>query len=293
MLSSSWLEAFIVFAEQLNFTHAARLLHLSQPALHVQIARLGEEVGVPLYQRIGRRLELTAAGIEVLRFARESRERSAQIVEELRTGQSHRPVTLAAGTGAYLYLLGPALREFTRRCKARLELLVRDRAATIAAVRSGEAHLGVATIDGPLDGLEVKTLLRVEQVLVMPARHALCRKRRLQLCDLANQPLIVPPEGQPQRTTLAQALASAGVPWQVAIEATGWQLVLRFVELGMGLTVVNGCCELPRGLVARPLPELPRVSYCLVNRALGRAGPARRGDAALLRQILIDRVPAR
>jgi len=286
MLSSSWLEAFIVFAEQLNFTHAARLLHLSQPALHVQIGRLTEEIGVPLYQRIGRRLELTAAGIELLRFARESRERSEQIVEALRTGESHQPVTLAAGTGAYLYLLGPALREFTRRPKARLELLVRDRAAAVAAVRSGEAHLGVATLDGPLDGLEVKTLTRVEQVLVLPARHALARKRRLQLCDLANQPLIVPPEGQPQRTTLAQALASAGVPWRVAIEATGWQLVLRFVELGMGLTVVNGCCELPRGLVARPLHELPRISYCLINRSISRTASLR-SDAALLRRILM------
>lgn len=289
MLSSSWLEAFIVFAEQLNFTHAARLLHLSQPALHVQIARLTEEIGVPLYQRIGRRLELTAAGIELLRFARDSRERSNQFVDELRTGCSHQPVKLAAGTGAYLYLLGPALREFTRRSQARLELLVRDRAATVAAVRSGEAQLGVATIDGPIDGLDTKALLRVEQVLVMPARHALSRKRTLRLTDLANQPLIVPPEGQPQRTTLAQALASAGVSWQVAIEATGWPLVLRFVELGMGLTVVNGSCELPRGLVARPLHELPRVSYCLIS----RSGASRRGEVAVLRQLLIDRVRER
>src|SRR5262245_15941049 len=102
MLPSAWLEAFIAFAEHLNFTHAARALHLSQPALHVQIGKLTEAIGVPLYRRSGRRLELTAAGVALAGFARETRERSSRVVEELRTGHSHQPVTLAAGTGAFV-----------------------------------------------------------------------------------------------------------------------------------------------------------------------------------------------
>src|SRR4051812_16428448 len=105
MLRSEWLEAFIVFAERLNFTHAARALHLSQPALFVQIAKLSAEVGVPLYQPRGRLLQLTAAGRRLLAYARESQERAGEIVDELRTGQPHPTVTLAAGTGSYLYLL--------------------------------------------------------------------------------------------------------------------------------------------------------------------------------------------
>ena len=286
MLSSTWLDSFIAFAEHLNFTHAARALRLSQPALYVQISKLAEEVGIPLYQRIGRRLELTAAGVDLLRFARENRERSRCFLEELRTGHSDQPVTLAAGTGAYLYLLGPALREFQRRSSSRLELLQRDRAGAVAAVRSGEAHLGVAPLDSTPEGIEVKLLLRVDQALVLPARHRLARKRRVRLSDLAGESLIVPPEDHAQRATLAQALASAGVPWRVAVEATGWQLVLRFVELGMGLTVVNSCCKPPRGLVLRPLAELPRVSYALLT----RASTSRRGEAARLAQLLLERV---
>ena len=62
MLRTEWLEAFIAFAERLNFTHAARALHLSQPALFVQISKLGEAVGVPLYFRQGRQLQLTMLG---------------------------------------------------------------------------------------------------------------------------------------------------------------------------------------------------------------------------------------
>lgn len=288
MLSSAWLEAFIAFAEHLNFTHAAAALHLSQPALHVQIGKLSEAIGVPLYQREGRRLELTAAGIELLAFAREERERSARVLEELRTGHSALPVRLSAGSGAYLYLLGPAIREFRRRSASRLALLQHDQAGTIAALRSGSAHLGIATLDGVPDGLDAEPLLRVPQVLVLPRRHALARKRSLRLADLSHQPLIVPPEGRPQRAMLSQALLNAGVPWRVAVEATGWHLVLHFVGLGLGLTVVNGSCKLPPGLVARPLGELPEVSYFL----LSRAGAVHRPEVALLQKILREHVAA-
>src|SRR4051812_19123461 len=106
MLRAEWLEAFIAFAERLNFTHAAKALHLSQPALHVQIAKLAEQVGMTLYQRRGRQIVLTNAGRQLLAFARDEQERSQRFVDELRTGERHASVSLAAGTGAFLYLLG-------------------------------------------------------------------------------------------------------------------------------------------------------------------------------------------
>jgi DNA-binding transcriptional LysR family regulator len=98
---------------------------------------------------------------------------------------------------------------------------------------------------------------------------------------------VVPPIGQPQRASLAQALASAEVDWRVAVEATGWELMLRFVALGVGLAIVNGCCRLPPGLVARPLAELPRVTYFVIHRAVGRLSD----EAAQLRRELVAGVP--
>ena len=65
------LQAFGVFAEELNFTHAARLLHISQPALHVKIQKLGDELGLTLYRKEGRNLYLTKDGTTVASFARE------------------------------------------------------------------------------------------------------------------------------------------------------------------------------------------------------------------------------
>jgi len=266
MLRSEWLESFIAFAERASFTHAAKALHLSQPALFVQIAKLSEAVGVALYEKRGRQLVLTDAGVALLAFARDARQRSTEVVTALRTGRPEPTVTLAAGTGAFLYLLGPGLRDFMRSSSARLRLLHRDRAGTVEAVRRGEAQLGVAAFDAMPDDLSAQLLTRVSQVLVVPRRHRLARKRHVTLADLRDEALIVPPVGGPQRATLAQALDSAEVPWRVAVEATGWELVLRFAELGVGLAIVNGCCRIPRGLVARPLAELPRVAYYVVER---------------------------
>ncbi len=54
------------------------------------------------------------------------------------------------------------------------------------------------------------------------------------------------------------------------VEAGGWELMLHFASLGMGLAIVNGCCRLPPGLIARPLEELPRVRYQVLQRAGSR-----------------------
>src|SRR5688572_9860058 len=111
LLKTEWLESFVAFAERLSFTRAAEARHISQPALHVQIAKLGGELGVPLYRRDGQRLVLTTDGTKLLAFAREELERTRVFRDLLATGASREPVVLAAGEGAYLYLLGDALHD--------------------------------------------------------------------------------------------------------------------------------------------------------------------------------------
>jgi DNA-binding transcriptional LysR family regulator len=261
-----WLEAFVVFAERLSFTAAARELHVSQPALHVQIARLTEALGAPLYRREGRGLVLTAQGQEALRLAREIRERSRELRDVVRTGASAQPVVLAAGEGAYLYLLGDGVAQFSARGGAPLRLLTRDSDGTLAALDRGEAHLGVAALASVPDGLDAERLTDVPLVVAMPAGHRLAKKRRVALRDLDGARLVVPPHGRPLRTQVAGALLGAGVGWEVAVEATGWPLMLHFVRLGVGLAVVNACCAVPRGVVTRPLPALPPVRYWLLRR---------------------------
>ena len=133
------LQAFAVFADTLNFSETARQLHISQPALHTKIRKLGEHLRVPLYVRQGRALALTAEGLDVARHARELLALNQRFVRSLAGDAPADSVSLVAGEGAYLHLLGQAITRFRRaQPQAQLRLLVGDRERAMAAVQQAE-----------------------------------------------------------------------------------------------------------------------------------------------------------
>ncbi|MFC4313673.1 LysR family transcriptional regulator [Steroidobacter flavus] len=253
--------AFAEFAEDGNFSKAAVRLHISQPALHTKIAKLGRTVDRPLYIRRGRSIEITPAGRKVQRFARELSASTLAFQSDLLEQESAQTVVLAAGEGSYLYLLGQGIRAHLSANKHSLQLITADGAAAVEAVQSGRAHLGVASLDVIPKGMMTQPLTRVGQMLVLPKQHPLAARRRIRLRDLDGAELIVPPSGRPHRAMLSQMLQSAEVSWRVAVEASGWEVMLHLVKLGMGLAIVNACCRVPTGVVVRPLPELPALQY--------------------------------
>jgi len=77
-------------------------------------------------------------------------------------------------------------------------------------------------------------------------------------------------------------LQSAKVDWQVAVEASGWEVMLKFVQLGLGAAVVNSICTIPKGLVAIPVAGLPEIHY----HAIHLKGSAKSGAAAALKKLI-------
>ncbi|MBU2670409.1 LysR family transcriptional regulator [Actinoplanes bogorensis] len=264
-VSADALASFAVFADHLNFTRAAEELHISQPALHVKVRKLAESLGRPLYRRTGRRLTLTADGEAVARFAREHDDRLTHFLSEFAGAAYARPVVLASGQGAYLYLLGDTIRRMLADEPTRLRLLNCDHRQMLAAVRSGHAHVGVGVLDVRPDDLTVLELATFPQMLFVPSGHRLARRRSVTLRDLGGESLVVPPQHRPQRVLIEQGLRSAGAEWTVAVEAEGWPLITHFAALGVGLAIVNGCVPVPRGLVAKPVTDLPTVTYHVVH----------------------------
>ncbi|WP_067461773.1 LysR family transcriptional regulator [Actinomadura macra] len=253
-LSADALASFAVFADHLNFTRAAEALRISQPALHVKVQKLAETLGRPLYLRQGRRLVLTPEGEAVARFARDLDTRVTAFLAEIHGRSAARTPTLAAGEGAYLYLLGDIVRPGIR-------LINGNRAHTLTAVRTRRADLGVAVLDVLPTDVDAVLLASYPQTLVMPEDHPLSALPSLTLADLAGSPLVVPPPTGPHRIALERALRAAEIPWSLAVEAEGWPLLLHFVALRIGLAVVNGCVTPPAGLIQREITDLPAVPY--------------------------------
>lgn len=264
-MNISDLEAFIHFSESLNFTKSAEALLLSQPALHQKIRKLSEELGVELYIKDRRHLILTSEGEELARFGRETVAHYASFQQRLKSGTVRETVTLVAGSGAFRYLLGPAIQEFQQSQTASLRLLSGDRDATLEALRTGKAQVGVTVLRERPTDLRGSILTSVPAHLVVPQGHRLARHHQIRLTDLAEESLIVPPAPSALRETIEVQLYQQGVPWKVAVEAGGWDLMMHFVVLGLGLTVVNGCCEVPKTCQAIPVPELPGSDYYLLR----------------------------
>ncbi len=264
-LNLEWVDAFVDFADHLNFTHAARFRNISQPALHAQIRRLQESIGSPLYHRKGRNLELSDAGRKIAAFGRELRLRERCLLAELHGPRADAPVVLQAGEGAYLYLLDQAIRRF-RSGGGLLQLRVGDAERTRIAIVEGRADIGVSPFCTEIEGIESELIVEVGQMLIVPKTHELASRKRLFVRDLRGLDLVVPPAGRPQRTALEEALRGVDLPLKVAVEATGWALMIHLVRLGVGFAVVNDFCRLPRGFVGIPIPALPRFQYCAFRR---------------------------
>lgn len=287
-MKSDWLEAFLIFSETLNFTKAAEALYISQPALHVKIAKLSEFIGRPLYRKIGRNLELTVEGQRLQAYARDREESQNSIIEELRGGAANQPIRLCAGEGAYLYLLGAAISQYME-LGHKIEINIGNKETIIQSVLSGSAHLGVTPLDFIPEGLNAEKLTQVGQVLVLPASHRLAKKKSIVFSDLHQQRLIVPPIGRPHRVLIDRLLMDAGVNWEPVIEVNGWELMIKFVSLGLGLSMVNDYCTIPDDLIARPLKEFPVLQFYLIS----RSSKCSQDSFSTIKQIILDNQPRR
>lgn len=286
ILDAELLRAFVAFAAEKNFTHAARRVALSQPAFFDRIQRLTERVGAPLYTREGRTLRLTNVGVRVAAFARDELARAAAFTQGLQ-GQAQTTLTLAAGEGAWLYVLGAPVRAFLADPIARttrLDVLTRGGPDAKDAVLSGEATAAVGVFDLLPRGLLAVDVLTAKTMAAVPRTHRLAKRRAITLNDLAGERLVVAPAGQRHRDVVGRALASVGAGDADSIEADGWPQMLAFVAAGLGVAVVNGICTVSDDVVLRPLPELGAVTYRLVHRAAAESTPG----FTLLRALIVQ-----
>jgi DNA-binding transcriptional LysR family regulator len=275
-----WLFSFVIFADRLNFTRASEELHITQPALHAQIRKLSADIGAPLYKRHGRALVLTAEGRTLAAFGRDVQARGQDVLAELRGEETRGPLILASGQGAFLYLLGPAIKRFPKG-RWPLRAVSMSGPDTIQAVRDARADVGVAVLSNVPPDLDCRRVCRVGQMVLLPRGHRLAKRRKLKPSDLDSESIVVAPEGSPHRIMLTHALDAAGAKWSVAMEATGWELMVQFASYGLGLAVVNDFCPVPRGLVGLKLEGVPDVAYYTVV----RRGAGRESRDALVRMI--------
>jgi LysR family transcriptional regulator, low CO2-responsive transcriptional regulator len=269
LLESDALRSFGVFAQHRNFTAAAAALGISQPALHVKVRKLAAGLGTELYEREGRSLVLTPAGERLAAFALDSRARAGELLTAL--GGDSSALAIAAGRGAIRWVIPDAIRAASRQGR-RVRVVTASRDDAVAALGAGHADVAVVAFDPPPRRLRSRAIAAYPQVLMLDSGHPLAGHAQagggqVNVADLAGLDLVVPPAGRPHRRALERALLEAGIPWQPAAEADGWDLLVHLAALGLGATVVNGCVPAPDGMTAIPVRGLPPVRYWAAWRA--------------------------
>lgn len=266
-MDTDHLRNFLLISQAGGMTRAAARANLTQPALSGQLKRLEEQMGAPLFHRLGRGLRLTPAG-EVLRdhamqalAALDAAREAVGALGSLASG------TLAIGGGATAtaYLLPDILRRFHAEFPG-VRFAIREAPSrTIAeAVVAGELDAGVVTLPVAEARLEITPWLIDELVLLVPAAHPLRRRRTFQWRDLHQQPLIAFEPKSAVRELLDRALADNGVIPAVVMEVRSIATITAMVEAGIGLGFVSRYAD-PGGEGLRPADRSLSRQLALVS----------------------------
>jgi len=241
------LRYFLAVAEHKHFTRAAQASFVSQPALSQQIRALERELGAPLFDRLTGGVELTTAG-QVLRGYAErilrELENAKAAVEEV-AGKVRGELSVSTVHTANLAVVVDVLARF-REAHPAVAVRIHEEpsAEVVESVLSGKVNVGITYLPVGHDMLEATPLYEEELVLVVPEGHALAG-RTVSPAELADLPLIVPPDGFCLRTGIELALSGVGAPARIVAEMSATESICEAVRAELGVTL------LPRAYVER------------------------------------------
>ena len=258
------LEVFNAVIEHKQVTRAAQALGVTQPAVSAQLARLETELGITLFNRVGRRLQPTTEALLLYEKATDALHgierllQSAVEIREQRLGQ----LTIASHPWAALSLLPEAAANFIRtRPEVKLRLVTRTSDALRDLMESQAFDVGI--VEPPIDGrLECHELHRIRCFALLPDTHPLALQKRITPKLLEGQPFIASFRGHQVHHDLRLAFEEAGVSWNVQAEAQFGATIAAMVAHGSGVSVCDPFSAVPfigRGLVVREF--VPEIDY--------------------------------
>jgi DNA-binding transcriptional LysR family regulator len=269
------LRYFVAVAEELHFRRAAARLHVSQPPLSQQIARLEDELGCRLLNRTRRRVELTAAGEAFLRDARAmlgELDVAVDTVRRIDTGQAG--LLRVNFVGSALLSIVPGIVQRFRRGRPEVEIELRERstAEQLRALSGGVVDVGL--VRPPIDpGADLRTqlVMRERTVAAIPVGHPLAALRRVPLQRLAAEPLVLFPREQAPgyHDLLTGRLAATGTSPQVVQYAPEELTIIGLVAAGIGVSPVPASVARLAldGVTYRPVSGAPDTELLAVTRA--------------------------
>lgn len=257
------LRYFVAVAEEEHLGRAARRLHVSPPPLSKQVQQLEQELGLPLFARIGRGLRLTDAGRLFLVRARTilgEVTASVAAVQAAARGEAGHVALGFAETSTYATMIPEIVAELRRRHPhVAIELLAMNPTDLVAALSSGRIDASFGNDESGDPATHGVVVLRERVLVALPREHRLAARKVVRASELVKESFVwMPRSAMPevfQRAT--EWIAARGYTLEVAVEARSSAMRIAMVAAGMGITFVleSTAPSIPRGVVLRPVSD--------------------------------------
>lgn len=266
------IRAFCQVVRSGSITLASQKLFLSQPSVTLQIQALERELKTTLFERRGPTLRLTPDGEALYALA----EPLVQGVDGLHANfeaQHGRlesgELNIGAGESTILYILPEVVSRFTKAYPGiHLRLHNETGRDGLKMLKSDEIDFAVGSMLDVPDDITYQPLVTFDPVLIVPVGHPLSKKKNLTLEDVSQYGLILPPRHLSTWGVVKYVFQQHNLSFQVTLEAGGWEVIKKYVELGMGISIVTDICLTGKEkLVSIPLKQyFPQRGYGLVLR---------------------------
>lgn len=280
------LDMFAVVVEQSSLNRASRQLNLSQPALSRKISKLEERLGVPLFNRFGKRLELTEVGRLAYSYAVEQRQQRAKFLEAISKFKQGEPlsVTMGASLTTLQTTLPPLVNAYMEKYPAaELKLITGKTHEIVTAVREGRCEVGIIASATDDTALRCVPLFEDRLRLVVAGHHPLARLPRLEMEHLTGQPMILFSKGTWYRRMTDDLFQRSGVQPDIRMEIDSFEAIVRLLPTIKAAALLPNSYLRPEllaggGLASLHIRELEMTqrTTCLIYREPSDLSPAAR-----------------
>ena len=285
MVDLNRIETFLHAAETLNFSEAARSLHLSQPTVSHHIKNLEQELGVELFKRQGSAIKLTEAGRLLVPWARRMMQGSIEMqemMESLKEGIAGN-LYIACSTTAGKYVLPQLAARFSiRHPKIQTTLLRCAPEIVVPNLLDGDANLGVVSYEIQDKEMELQRFFDDSISMIMPKNHPFISRKRILPDDLLGQSIIMREETSGTRKIVLAELAKHDISLEdldIFMQIGNAEAIIHIVAAGYGISFVSklaAACAIRRGdVVALPVEglNLVRTIYMIRKRLKASSRP--------------------
>lgn len=254
------LHTFKTIAEAGSFVQAAERLQYAQSTITLQIQQLEEELGVELFDRRRRKIQLTSAGHTLLIHAQHVLNQLKQMqqdLSDLATGESGALCVGMIEPMARLYL-ADVLRAFRARYpRIRLTIEVLSTIRVHEQLVADQIDLGISTSPSANAGLVFEPLVTETMVLLLPCDHPLQEHTAITLSDLRDECLLLTHPPCAYRVAIEQAFMARGLPLVASVEIGSLEVIKQAVQQGLGIAILPRLAarHIPSGTVARPVED--------------------------------------